>query len=263
VTFTKRPAKTLLASIAVLLASLNCLADNTNEPIYFQYQIEKRLPHDPALFTQGLVIHQQRLYESAGNYGQSQLLIRHPDSIKPLYQHRLSDNYFAEGIAILGSKLYQLSWRSQTGFIYRADDLTTLSTFRYAGEGWGLTSDGKQLIISDGSDYLRFLSPETFKELKRIRVTLDGRPIRNINELEWVNGQIAANIWHADHIVFINPATGKVTGFLDLSTLRQQLSTPQRAGVLNGIAYSASRNQLYITGKNWSELFVLRLSPNI
>ncbi len=219
-------------------------------------RVVNEFPHDPQAYCQGLVVHDGALYEGTGKYGESSLRRVTLETGEVLEQFQLDRKYFGEGIAVHGGKLYQLTWRERTAFVYDIDTLRpTGETFRYAGEGWGLTSDGTHLIMSDGTSILRFLDPKTFRVVRRITVQ-DGRQrIRNLNELEFVRGEIYANVWQEDYIVRISPRTGQVLGWLDL---RHLYPASQRRGndhVLNGIAYDAQADRLFVTGKNWPHLY--------
>lgn len=212
-------------------------------------------PHDPDAFSQGLVIADSVLYEGTGTFGQSSL--RQVDlktgkveRIVPLHQE-----YFGEGITIVGEKIFQLTWKNRLGIIYDRQTMTPESSFRYTGEGWGLTTDGKELILSDGSATLRFLSLETQEVVRRVQVRTAQGPVDNLNELEYVDGEIYANIWYSDRIARISPKTGAVLGWIDLSQLYPLSKRPSREHVLNGIAYDVKAKQLYVTGKNWPRLY--------
>jgi glutamine cyclotransferase len=228
-------------------------------PHHYAYRIHAQYPQDPTLFTQGLEFDGDTLLQSGGHYGKSRILQRSLTSTTPLNQRRLSRRYFGEGLTVLGDKVYQLTWRSGTGFIYDRNTLEPLQRFAYRGEGWGLCNNGSELIMSDGSATLRFLDPTTLKVKRTLPVTLNGKALRNLNELEWVNGLIYANVWQQSFIVMIDPNTGHVVGRLDLDNLltaRQQAD----ADVLNGIAYHAQTGLLFVTGKLWPSLFALELN---
>ncbi len=212
-------------------------------------------PHDPQAFSQGLVIADGILYEGTGTFGASSLRqvdlkTGRVERIVPLGQE-----YFGEGIALLGDKIFQLTWKNRLAIVYDRETLAPTSSFRYSGEGWGLTTDGKELILSDGTSYLRFLSAETFEVLRRVQVRTARGPVDQLNELEYVDGEIYANIWYSDRIARISPKTGAVLGWIDLSTLYPLSQRPSREHVLNGIAYDATSKHLYVTGKNWPRLY--------
>lgn len=222
----------------------------------FSYKIITSYFHDPDAFTQGLVIDNGVLYESTGEYGKSSLRRVDVQSGEILQKHTLPSQFFGEGITVFGNRIIQLTWKSQVGFIYDKNSFKLLQVFRYPGEGWGITHDGKNFIMSDGSSILRFLNTETLEEEKRINVTDGSRPVALLNELEYVKGTIYANVWKTDRIALINPETGKVKGWLDLAGIlpKEPLRT-RHIGVLNGIAYDSDTEALYITGKRWPFLF--------
>ncbi len=223
------------------------------------YQIVNVYPHDPNAFTQGLVFVNGKLVESTGQEGQSSLRNVEFETGKILKKVDVPEPYFAEGIALLNNKIYQLTWQHQLGFIYDAQTLQKVGEFNYNGEGWGLTSDGRSLILSDGSNRIRFLDPDSFQVTKTIAV-LDGKtPVRNLNELEFVNGEIYANIWHEDRVAAINPQTGRVTAWIDLTGLLQPGDVEDPEAVLNGIAYDQSSSRLFVTGKLWPRLFEIKI----
>lgn len=238
------------------------LATNTPEasvPIY-GYQVLNAYPHDPQAFTQGLIWQNGIFYEGTGLRGRSTLRKVDPQSGEVLQSVALAEQYFGEGITIFGDKLYQLTWQSGTGFIYDAESLELLDEFTYPTEGWGITHDGEQLIMSDGSNTLYFWDPETLETMGQIDVTYEGQPVNRLNELEYIDGSIYANVWQTDQIVIIDPASGALTGVIDLTGL---LPTAVRTGnedVLNGIAYDAETERLFVTGKLWPQLFEIELT---
>lgn len=211
-------------------------------------------PHDPEAFCQGLVVAEGKLYEGTGQYGQSSLRQVELKTGRIERTVPLDRAYFGEGIAVHGDRIYQLTWKERLGIVYDRTTFAPVNSFRYTGEGWGLTTDGTHLILSDGSANLRFLSLETFEVVRRVSVHSGLRPIDKLNELEFVEGEIYANIWYSDRIVRISPKTGEVLGWLDLSALYPASKRP-REHVLNGIAYDADARKLYVTGKNWPQLF--------
>ncbi|HUD40670.1 MAG TPA: glutaminyl-peptide cyclotransferase [Dokdonella sp.] len=227
-------------------------------PIY-DVHVVKTYPHDREAFTQGLIFHGGHLYESTGLNGRSSLRKVDLESGRVLKQHSVDPAHFAEGLTAWKDGLIQLTWRTQTGFVYGLRDFKQRRTFRYVGEGWGLTHDGKRLIMSDGTSVLRFLDPETFEETGRVDVHVNGRPLNGLNELEYVKGQVLANVWPTDHIVMIDPASGAVTGQMELLGLLTEADRKQPVDVLNGIAYDAKGDRLFITGKWWPKLFEVRL----
>jgi glutamine cyclotransferase len=227
----------------------------------YSFTVVESWPHDPQAFTQGLLIQGGRLYESTGVEGQSSL--RRVDLVSGTVLQRVSvpPQYFAEGLAALGGKLYQLTWRHGRAFVYDQATFAVRDTLAYTGEGWGLTTDGESLIMSDGTNRLRFLDPATFAVRRTVTVTDGASPVSQLNELEWVKGEILANVWMTDKIVRIDPATGKVTAWIDLTGILPLQSRTGREDVLNGIAYDAAADKLYVTGKYWPRLFQITLVP--
>lgn len=227
-------------------------------------------PHDHRAFTEGLVLDGRTLYESTGGYGQSVVQATHWPSGRILARHRLPNNRFGEGLTRIGHTLYQLTWKSGEGYIYEADTLRPIGHFHYDGEGWGLTHDDRSLIMSNGSDQLIFMDPKTFQVQRTLRVTDQGRPVDQLNELEYIDHRIWANLWHSDLIVVIDPDNGHITARLNGHALRQALARDgacdtrcTQAGVLNGIAYDPRQRRLMITGKNWPVLFETRVPDEI
>lgn len=222
------------------------------------YEVVRVYAHDPQAFTQGLVFADGFLYEGTGLHGQSGIRKVKLENGEVLQVQPLEDRYFGEGIAIVGDALVQLTWQAGVGFVYDKTSFQRTRTFSYRGEGWGLTYDGTRLIMSDGTASLRFLDPKTLKETGRLRVTDGGRPVDDLNELEVVKGEIFANIWNSDRIARIDPKTGVVRGWIDL---RGILAPSDAAGVdvLNGIAYDAAGDRLFVTGKLWPKLFEIRI----
>lgn len=236
----------------------------TTTPI-LSYSLLAEQPREAHHFTQGLVYDQDFLYESTGKYGQSALYVYHKKDLSLVTLHTLDNNQFAEGITVLNEKLYQLEWRSGLMHVYTLA-LAPLQTLPIAAEGWGLTTDGTQLLLSDGTDTISFLDPDTAKVKKTIRVTdRQGKSWQNLNELEWVNGVLLANVWHQDLVLAINPTNGSVIGQYDFSALAQRASKamPFRDGeqVTNGLAWDAITQTLLITGKDWPRWFTVKLSP--
>ena len=231
----------------------------TPVPVY-GFEVVRVYPHDPEAFTQGLVFRNGELLESTGRYPSTVRRVRLEDGVV-LQQRELDEDYFGEGLTAVGDRVLTLTWKGGKGFIWDPATLEPEGEFAYAGEGWGLTHDTTRLILSDGTAALRFLDPTTLAETGRVPVTLDGRPVRQINELEWIEGEVFANLWQTDYIVRINPATGAITGIVDLTELM-----PDRSGldptdaVLNGIAWDPEGRRLFVTGKNWPKLFEIRLT---
>jgi glutamine cyclotransferase len=215
-------------------------------------------PHDPRAFTQGLVIRNGRLYEGTGQYGASTLRRVDLATGNVEKSRSLTEEYFGEGIAVLGNKIYQLTWKNGAAFVYDLDSFNLEKTFRYTGEGWGLTDDGEHLIMSDGSATIRFIDPQTFATVREIAVHDGDKPVDRLNELEFVNGEIWSNVWYDDRIARISPADGAVVGWIDLASLYPQSARGSEA-VLNGIAYDTAAKKLYVTGKNWPQLYQIEL----
>ena len=265
-------------AIALLLAThASCLAPSDDgaesaalqpqqpaEIPTYSYRVVRSFPHDPDAFTQGLLYDNGFLYESTGQYGQSSLRKVELETGTVVQLHQLDDRFFAEGLALFGNRLFQLTWRANKGFAYRLDSFEPLAEFSYPTEGWGLTYDGELLVMSDGSATLYFRDPFTFAEVSRITVAAHDRPVSQLNELEWVAGEVFANIWQTDTIARIDPETGQVSGWIDLTGL---LSDEDRRGsnaeVLNGIAYDPEGERLLVTGKWWPKLYQIELvSPS-
>jgi glutamine cyclotransferase len=225
----------------------------------YGYDAVHTWPHDRDAFTQGLVFHDGKLLESTGEVGHSSLRRVELETGKVLQKIDVPTPYFAEGITVLKGKIYQLTWQHQRGFIYDLWTFNKIGEFTYSGEGWGLTNDGESLILSDGSNRLRFLDPVTF-QLRRSIAVLDQRTaITNLNELEYVHGEIYANVWHQEQIARIDPQTGRVTGWIDLTGLLKPGEVSDEEAVLNGIAYDETTDRLFVTGKLWPKLFEIRL----
>jgi glutamine cyclotransferase len=225
----------------------------------YSYEIVGTFPHDRAAFTQGLVFLDGKLIESTGLNGHSTLREVDLASGQVLRQVPVPDSYFAEGLAVLGGKAYQLTWQAQKGFVYDQTTFRLESEFSYTGEGWGLATDGHWLIMSDGTSTIRFLDPSTFKVQRTIQVTVQGRPVDQLNELEYIQGDIFANVWRTDYVVRIDPVNGAVTGVIDFSGLLLPADRDTNTDVLNGIAYDAANDRLFVTGKLWPKLFEVRL----
>jgi glutamine cyclotransferase len=228
------------------------------------YEVINVYPHDAKAFTQGLAFDDQgQLYEGTGLYGQStlrkvDLKTGQPDPAT-FFTH--DPGYFGEGIAVVGDSIVQLTWRNNVAFVFDRQSLKHLRNIPYRGEGWGLTYDGTSLIMSDGTFRLKFVDPKTFRTLHILRVMDGKREVTHLNELEYVEGEIYANVWHSDRIARISPKTGKVLGWIDLEGLLKPQEIGHEEAVLNGIAYDAKNKKLYVTGKNWPKLFEIRITP--
>lgn len=229
-------------------------------PTIYDYEIINTYPHDSDAFTQGLFFRDGALYESTGLKGKSSIRKVDLETGEVLKKYDLPANYFGEGITSWKKRIIQITWRSQVGFVYNLDSFSQVKSFTYPGEGWGITEDGRRLIMSDGTADLRFLDPKKLREIGRVRVTHRGQPVTGLNELEYVYRDVYANIWRSDLIVRIDPASGQVNGVVDLRGLRRELG-PGGTGaeVLNGIAYDSAADRLFVTGKLWPKLFEIRL----
>jgi glutamine cyclotransferase len=225
------------------------------------YAVAHVYPHDPRAFTQGIEYREGVLYEGTGLNGQSTLRKVELATGKVLQQVAVSPEYFGEGITTWGQTILQLTWQSQIGFVYDRTTFKQLRTFKYTGEGWGFTHNDTALIMSDGSPSLRFLDPKTLMETRRLLVSDAGIVIRDLNELEWVNGEIYANVWQTNFIARISPANGRVLGWIDLTGLLSPDEQRRGADVLNGIAYDPAGRRLFVTGKLWPKLFEITLKP--
>ncbi|QCI67637.1 glutaminyl-peptide cyclotransferase [Phreatobacter stygius] len=247
------------ALIAALgLAAFTLAPQNDTIPVY-SYEVVRVFPHDPEAFTQGLFYRDGYFYESTGLYGRSTIRKVEPETGKVVQMQRLPAQSFGEGISDWGDRLIGLTWQEQRGFVWDLESFSLRQEFRYSGEGWGLTRSADALVMSDGTATIRFLDPATLSERSRITVTANGRPVDQLNELEWIDGEIFANIWQTDRIARINPATGHVTGWIDLQgLLTSQGPVRGRPDVLNGIAHDGN-GRLFVTGKLWPKLFEIRL----
>jgi len=247
-----------LPTLAVLLICSWVGACSAQPDGHSKVQIVASSPHDSRAFTQGLLIADGELFESTGQYGQSSVRRIDLDTGRVEQSTALPDPYFGEGLALVGQRLYQLTWKSGVVFVYDRQSLDRVGRLEYAGQGWGLTYDGRDLIMSDGSATLKRIDPTDFSVLGTIHVTEDGRPIEQLNELEYIDGEIWANIWFSERIVRIDPDSGQVIASLDASALKRALPPGGSPDVLNGIAWDAASRRLYLTGKYWSRLFEVR-----
>ncbi len=228
-------------------------------PVY-TYEVVHTYPHDVHAFTEGLLFLNGVLYESTGLEGHSSIRKVQLKSGRVLQKIDIAPQYFGEGIVVWKHRLISLTWKSHVGFVFDLATLKLRREFHYEGEGWALTQDGKRLIMSDGTADLRFLDPDTLRETGRVHVSLDGTPITQLNELEYVEGEIFANVWQTDWLARIDPNSGRVLGLVDLSGLLSPSErVPGQTDVLNGIAYDAGHDRLFVTGKNWPHLFEIRL----
>ena len=228
-------------------------------PPEYTYRIIRTFPHDPAAFTQGLAYHDGFLYEGTGLKGRSSLRKVQLETGEVVQKVDLPPEFFGEGITLYKNEIVQLTWQSQTGFVYDLSDFRLLRRFSYPGEGWGLTTNANELFMSDGTSEIRVLDGDTLTEKKRIKVRDGSTPVDQLNELEYVNGEIFANIWQTDRIARISPRTGKVLGWIDLSGLLSPVYRLESGAVLNGIAYDPVKKRLFVTGKLWPSIFEIEL----
>lgn len=254
--------------------NVNTVASNSVRssalPVY-GYEVVKAYPHDPKAFTEGLFYHDGFLYESTGQEGHSSLRKVDLETGKTVQKFDLPSNSFGEGIAMIGDKIYQLTWQEGIARVFDAKDFKLLKEFTYQGEGWGMTTDGTNLYMTDRTHVIRVLSPETFKSNKMLVVMReDGKPLMQINELEWVKGEIWANVWHSEkkdilgkpnHIARIDPNSGKLLGWIDLDGISPDDVKRDEENTLNGIAYDAENDRIFVTGKNWKKLFEIKITP--
>jgi len=238
---------------------LGTMATRVSPAPTYGYEIVHTYPHDPQAYTQGLVFKNGELLESTGRNGQSTLRRVDLETGKLLNRVAVPEEYFAEGIALLNEKIYQLTWHHQLCFVYDHQTFSKIGQLSYDGEGWGLTTDGHSLILSDGSNRLRFLSPDNFNVTRTIEVKDGQRPLKKLNELEFVKGEIFANVWHEQRIAIIDPQSGKVTGWINLLGLLPPTEVSDAEGVLNGIAYDDKSDRLFVTGKLWPKLFEIKV----
>jgi glutamine cyclotransferase len=253
------------AGIATLIVvsggSRNPAAGTAQEAVArrLDFEVVNDYPHDPNAFLQGLVWHEGYLYESTGLYGQSTLRRVDLPTGRILKSISLPSNLFGEGLAAVDERLIQLTWKSRLGFVYDCDSFALLRRFTYDTEGWGLTYDGKMLIMSDGSSNLTYLDPVTFSPVRKLGVTMNGRPVENLNELEFIEGSIWSNVWQTDLILCIDPVTGHANSYLDLRGILPDRMRTGREDVLNGIAYDARQKRIFVSGKLWPRLLEIRV----
>jgi glutaminyl-peptide cyclotransferase len=241
-----------------LLAALVTGAAQTPE---YGYQVIHAYPHDPNAFTQGLEFRAGFLYEGTGLKGRSSLRKVQLETGKVLQQIDIDPQYFGEGITVLNQQIVELTWQSETGFVYEQPSFRRLRTFNYPGEGWGLANDGQNIYMSDGTAQIRVWDPITLQEKRRITAHDHGQPVLNLNELEWVRGELYANIWQKDVIARISPVDGRVLGWIDLTGILNSVDRTGQEDVLNGIAYDVLGNRLFVTGKLWPKLFEIKVVP--
>lgn len=248
----RRMGRTFLLALLALLVT-PALADTP-------WTLVKTYPHDENAFTQGLFFHDGALYESTGLEGRSDIRKVALRTGKVLARRTIERPYFGEGMVNWNDRIVSLTWRHRRGFVWRLDDFAPIADFRYEGEGWGLTQDGKSLIMSDGTAQLRFLDPDTLTEQRRITVSWNGRAVDRLNELEYVRGEIWANIWYDTKIARIDPSNGAVIDWVDIAALRKAAGVTDSEAVANGIAWDSKRHRLFVTGKNWPKLFEIKVA---
>jgi len=227
----------------------------------YGYRLVKSYPHGRSAFTQGLEYRDGFLYEGTGLVGRSSLRKISLETGQVLQNFDVPPPFFGEGITVLNQQIFQLTWQSQTGFVYDKSTFRIVRSFNYPGEGWGMTNDGKQIYMSDGTSQIRMWDPATLKEVRRITVKDGSREVTALNELEFVRGEVLANVWQTDRIARISPADGKVLGWIDLAGILDKTDRPDPQAVLNGIAYDAAGDRLFVTGKLWPKIFEIKLVP--
>lgn len=247
-----------MRTIAALIISILLVSCTEAKVREYRLEIVAKYPHDTDSYTQGLFFHEGQMYESTGLHGKSTFRKVEMETGKAIDRLNFDKQYFLEGSVILDGNLYILTWESKVAFIYDAATLEYKSTWKYPREGWGITTDGKQLIASDGSANLFFMNEQFALDRKQL-VTIDGRPVRWLNELEYINGKVWANVYTSDEIVIINPKNGKVEGVIDCRGLLPKELYTSETDVLNGIAYNPETKKIYLTGKNWPKLYEVRL----
>lgn len=249
-----------MKKLLALLAPLLLLGASPNEYIpVVRPEIVATYPHDRTAFTQGLIHLDGALYESTGLEGRSVIRRVRLEDGAVVQETRLSPDLFGEGLVDWKNRLVSVTWTTGKGFVWDRKTLKQLKSFRYTGEGWGLTQDGRRIIMSDGTPQLRFLDPKTLKETGRVTVTAQGKPLTDLNELEYVKGEVWANIWQTDLVARIDPKTGVVTGWIDLTAISNASGRRSDQNVANGIAWDRKGDRLFVTGKNWPTLFEIRL----
>jgi glutaminyl-peptide cyclotransferase len=266
----RRPWRRIVASLVVALACWRATEASaapgdpgpaTDSIATVGYSLVKAWPHDRGAFTEGLVFWNGVLIESTGLKGHSTLRKVDLETGAVRQEVKLPDQYFGEGIAVLGDKVFQLTWQSHRGFIYDVKTLGLEGEFSFEGEGWGLTTDGHSLIMTDGTNRIKFLDPATFQVKRTIAVLAHGLPVSLLNELEWVNGELYANVWKTEFVLRIDPATGRILGTIDFVGILPREDRVWDTDVMNGIAYDALDDRLFVTGKNWPKLFEVKVKP--
>ncbi len=265
VIFVNRSSRLLVAGLAALLVVVVVLfglySDNSDTPASWTCEIVNTFDHDPNAFTQGLIFENGVLYEGTGLNGRSELRKVELETGKVLQSHKLPDKFFGEGITIFDDRIIQLTYKSKVGFVYDKNTFEQLEEFKYPTEGWGLTHDGEHLIMSDGTPMIYFLDPRTFARVRKIMVLDLDKPAWWVNELEYIDGEIYANVWPGDRIARIDPETGNVIGWIDCEGLLTAQDKHAEIDVFNGIAHDPATGRLFITGKCWPKLFEIKLVP--
>jgi glutamine cyclotransferase len=263
----RQPRPSALLCVVVALVAASAVVARGDSPLVSPgvpvdgYRVITSYPHDPTAFTQGLAFDDGELFEGTGRYGFSTLRMVDLASGHVKRQVALPERLFGEGITVWQGEIVQLTWRSQLGLRFDRASFAPVGDFHLPGEGWGITHDGRQWIISDGTDILRFLNPATQQEVRRVRVRDGPQSLTRLNELEFIDGEVWANIWHDDRLVRISPADGRVLGYVDLTGLLPRGERPHAQAVLNGIAYDAEHKRLFVTGKHWPKLFQIEVVP--
>ncbi len=269
----KRKPAIFLLGLALLVMTVGCDASDVQRfftsvhraptPEHLVLKVISKRPHDTTSYTEGLLLHDGILYESAGRYGQSSLRAEDPQTGKILRSIEVPQQYFGEGLALVGDRLIQLTWKEDTAFIYDVNTFARLGTFTYMDEGWGLCYDGAQLYMTDGSPAISARDPKTFGVVRQMQIMLDGQPVKNLNELECVGDTLYANVWMTNTILRIDKATGRVTGVIDATGLltAEETAAAGSDGVLNGIAYDEQQGVFLITGKLWPWMFEVQFLP--
>jgi glutamine cyclotransferase len=256
----------VVAALAPLLSAQFAWAQSSGQngrarPPEYTFKVIRTFPHDSNAFTQGLAYRDGFLYEGTGLQGHSSLRKVRLETGDVVQRVDLGPEFFGEGITLLKNEVVQLTWQSQTGFVYSLNDFHLLRRFYYSGEGWGLTTDGREIFMSDGTPEIRVLDPDTFAEKRRFTVHDGNTRVQELNELEFVDGEIFANVWQTDRIARISPRNGEVVGWIDLKDLLSPVYRLQSGAVLNGIAYDSDRKRLFVTGKLWPNIFEIQLIP--
>lgn len=260
--------KHILTGFCLLFISALSACDNTTTsnaqpeivaPLHYGYRIVNTYPHDPHAFTQGLIYHEGVLYEGTGLRGRSSIRKVVLETGEVLQTREIDEQFFGEGITLWNDQIIELTWQSHKGFVYDRETFEFQRAFSYPTEGWGITHDGSKLIMSDGTENLYFLDPTTFEEIGRVQVKDGGQPVVHLNELEYINGEVFANVWQTNRVARISPETGRVLGWIDLAGLLNAKDRNGQADVLNGIAYDSEGQRLFVTGKLWPKLFEIEL----